>query len=95
MAKKKDNNIIALEIEKFEEKINEFQTYLEVNNINRVGEYEDDGKKYKEIETQLKIMAALPALLEALKRLREVSQERQMETRGDVDIPDAWRSLNK
>jgi hypothetical protein len=40
-------------------------------------------------------MNLLPNWLEALKKLRETAETKQMETRGDVGVPDAWSSLNK
>lgn len=93
MSTKKDKgNSIALEIDKFEKKIKEYQDYLQMMDITKMTE---EDSRHREITTQNSIMSLLPVWLEALKKLRDVAQEKQLETRGDVDIPDAWRSLNK
>lgn len=89
---KKSNSTIALEIEKFEKKIKEYQTYLQLMDITKMTEEEG---RHKEIGTQNSIMNLLPNWLEALKKLREVAQEKEMETRGDVGIPEIWGSLKK
>ncbi len=81
MAKQKSNHI-ALEIEAFEKKIKEFQKYLAVNDINKIF---DDLTKAKEIDTQIKLMNAIPNLLDQLSKLRE-TQEKDIEARGGIQI---------
>ena len=80
MAKK--SNHIALEIEAFEKKIKEFQKYLASKDINKIL---DDMARAKETDIQLKMMAAIPNLLEQLNKLRE-AEEAQIETRGNIDV---------
>lgn len=87
---KKATNTIALEIEKFEKKIKEYQLYLQLMDITKMTE---EDSRHKEIGTQNSIMNLLPGWLEALKKLRDVAQEKEMETRGNVGVPDAWSSL--
>ena len=89
---KKASSTIALEIEKFEKKIKEYQTYLQLMDITKMTEEES---RHKEIGTQNSIMNLLPNWLEALKKLRDVAETKEMETRGNVGVPDAWSSLNK
>lgn len=86
---KKVNSIIALEIEKYEAKIGEFQSYLEYNKIGII-EFDDI---YKEIETQIKMMNALPNWLEALKKLKEDAKDKPIELRGGAEINDVARKL--
>ena len=94
-AKRKDG-IIALETEKFENKISEFQLYLEINNINKISEFDEDpSKKYKEIDVQLKMLLALPILLEGLKKLKEKEADKKVETYGDVEVNAAWKILKE
>lgn len=81
MAKQK-SNVIALELEKFETKIVEFQTYLEDKNINDIY---DDVARAKEIDIQLKLMNAIPFLLDQLAKLREV-EVKKVEARGGAEI---------
>lgn len=91
--KTKINSIIALEIGKYEAKIREFQIYLETHDVRRIGEINKDEDKYKEIDTQIKILNALPNWLEALKRLKEVEGEATEEMRGESEINDAHKFL--
>lgn len=90
MTKKNNGNSIALEIDKFEKKIKQYQDYLQMMDITQMIE---EDTRHREITTQNSIMNLLPAWLEALKKLRDVSAEREMETRGDVGVPEAWQSL--
>ncbi len=90
MAKKDKNNVIALEIENFENKIKEFQIYLHTHDIRRIGEFEKEGgDKYKEVDLQIKMMNALPNWLVALKSLKEAAAELQEDLRGDSEMNDA------
>ena len=85
MAKTKKNEAIALELEKFEQKIREFQAYLETYNVNSKTEtiMVDASKRHAEIQCQIKIMDALPNWLAGLKKLKEDSQTAEPEYRGD------------
>lgn len=95
MAKEKPS-VIALEIEKYEKKIFEFQTYLETNDVRRIGELEDDGQdKYKEMDIQMKIMNVLPNWLISLKNLKEESATKTVELRGGNQINDAVRLMKE
>lgn len=93
MAKKNNDSVIALEIEKYEQKINEFQTYLETHDIRRIGEFDGEEDKYKEIDTQIKMMNALPNWLVSLKALKEAAEEAKTELRGGNEISDAARIM--
>ncbi len=81
MAAKKET-LIALELERFERKIKEFQDYLDSNNINNIS---DDMTRYKEIDTQRNLMKDIGTLLGQLGSLRE-QEEKSVSTRGDVKI---------
>jgi hypothetical protein len=95
MAKSKKDSPIALEIQSYESKINEFQNYLEINpiisKVTKDGdikeEPESQDKRHKEIAIQIKMMDALPSWLTALKKLKEEQVQSELETRGDIDIP--------
>lgn len=82
MAKKKIESVIALEIEKYEKKIAEFQTYLESHKVDNAEE------KYKEMDAQTKLMNALPNWILALKQMKEDVQAKQNQTelRGGAQI---------
>lgn len=95
MAKSKVGNVIALEIEKYESKINEFQTYLETHDIRRIGELDIEEDKYKEIDTQIKMMNALPNWLVSLKTLKEDAEAKSIELRGGNEISDISRLRSK
>lgn len=83
MAIKKAGNVIALELDHFEAKIKDFQDYIKARPLKRMESIVDDMSK--EISDQLKIVQALPPLLEQLKRLRE-NEEKQIETRGNAEL---------
>jgi len=76
------SDLIALELEKFENKIFEFQKYLDDKDINQIYE---DGIRAKEIDIQLKLMNAIPFLLEQLEKLRQQKTER-IETYGGKKV---------
>lgn len=85
MPKLKKNEAIALELEKFEAKIKEFQQYLETYNVTSKTEaiMVDVSKRHAEIQCQIKIMDALPNWLAGLKKLKEDSETAAPEYRGD------------
>lgn len=99
MAKKKEN-LIALETNKYEDKVKEFQDYLEQNSV--VTKVTQDGnineaeniqeKRHKELLIQMKIMTELPNWLAALKKLRE-DEENKTELRGGSEISAAARLM--
>lgn len=104
MAKKELDNksLIHFELEKLEEKVNEFQTYLQLNSIIRTkegyriddvnlpGEYQD--KLHKEILVQIKIQDALFSWVPLLAKLREVESDKTIKTRGDVEVSGLFKS---
>lgn len=69
---KKSENPIALELNKYEKKVKEFQDYLEAKPINSIV---DDGVRHKEIDIQLKMMEKLPFYLSEIKKLKIAVQE--------------------
>ena len=69
---KKENNPIALELNKYSTKVEEFQRYLESKPIQTIA---DDSARHKEIDIQLKMMEKLPFYLSEIKRLRAVVEE--------------------
>ena len=89
-AKSKKDNPISLELDKFEKKIKQYQTYLETYNLLHI---EDTGERHKEITAQNSIMNLLPNWLKGLKELREISEKATIETRGGAEINTAWRIL--
>lgn len=95
MAKKVNpQDIILFELEKLEAKVNEFQKYLELNTINAqitkdgaiTLSEENQDKLHKEIVIQIKMQTALFEWLPLLQKLREGEQNKQLETRGDIEV---------
>lgn len=95
MAKKLDTkSLIHTELKKLQQKINEFQHYLEINNI--ITEVTTDGsvllseddqnKLHKEILVQIKMQDALFVWMPLLEKLKAGEQQKQLETRGDIEI---------
>lgn len=104
MAKKVNpQDIILFELEKLEAKVNEFQKYLELNTINAqitkdgaiTLSEENQDKLHKEIVIQIKMQDALFNWLPLLQKLREGEQNKQLETRGDVEVNGLFRRANK
>lgn len=85
MAKKIANTIIAIELEKYEEIIIQYQSYLVQNDIRLMDE---DKKRHDEISAQIKIMDSLPKWLAALEQLRYKDQEekKELEVRGGSEM---------
>lgn len=91
MAKKQVQSVIALEVEKYEKKIAEFQDYLE-----RHKNFELAEDKYKEGDFQTRLMNALPNWILALKAMKEGAKDKnEVELRGDAKINAAARFLMK
>lgn len=89
MANIKKNNVIALELKKFDAKIKEYQSYLALNDIREMA----DDKKHKEIETQIKMMNALPSWLESLRKLMEEQETAGKDLRGDSEFNEAYKVM--
>lgn len=85
MAVKKTNNPIALQADKFERKIEEFQKYLETNKISNIIDFTE---RHNEIKVQVLIMEKLGPLLRELKALKivEEAEQEKKENRGDVEL---------
>lgn len=86
MAKKiKENSPIALQLEEFKEKINEYQSYLNSIDINKI---RDTKERHNEVDCQIKIMNALPQWLAALEKLLEDADDikKEIEVRGGDEM---------
>lgn len=97
MAKKEldNNSLIHFELTKLEEKVKEFQDYLEYNSIVRVKNKriddielsgDDQDKLHKEILVQIKMQDALFSWMPNLLKLREVNNENKLVTRGNQEV---------
>lgn len=95
MAKRVDlKKLVHFELERLEEKVKEFQDYLQVNSItakvtsgNEVVLSEDNQDKlHKEIVIQIKMQDALFSWIPLLEKLRETEDSKQLETRGDIEV---------
>lgn len=85
-----EQNLIATELSRFEDKVKEFQDYLEKNTIitkvkNGKVIDADEANRYKEIDIQMKIMSSVSIWLETLKKLR-ASDEKKVEIRGSAEV---------
>lgn len=102
----KAENLIDSEIKELENKVKEFQDYLRLNSIiSNVGNkgklrideldltIEDQDKLHKEIVIQIKMQDAVFNWLPLLRKLRESEEEKQMETRGDVEVSGMFRNI--
>lgn len=85
MAKKEVKSLIALELENFEKKINQFQNYLNEFNISTIDE---DKKRHDEITAQIRIMDALPKWLLELERMRikDVEEKEKVVVKGGNEL---------
>ena len=92
--KKKEDSLIALELDKFESKIIQFQNYLEVHDIRDI--YEDK-KRHDEVDCQIKIMNNLPGWLAAYERLLEEKEEevKKIEVRGEGEMSGLMQQKSK
>ena len=81
---KKANTIIAIELEKYEQIIIQYQSYLVQNDIRNMDE---DKKRHDEIAAQIKIMDSLPKWLAALEALRYKEEEnKEVDIRGGSEL---------
>jgi hypothetical protein len=84
-------SLIAVELGRLDEKIKEFQDYLEKNTIitkvkdNKLREA-DDANRHKEIDTQIKMVNALFIWLPALEKLRDTDASNAFEARGNAEV---------
>lgn len=76
MAKKKSNpeSLIALELDRLSNKVDEFQDYLEAKQIRAEA---DDNARQKEIEVQIKMVNALFEWLPSLEALRSLGMNEE------------------
>lgn len=80
----KKNNPIALPLKSYQEKIEEFQEYLDKTKIKSII---DDDKRHNEIKIQVLMMEKLGPLLKELKALLIVQEENNdKDIRGDLEL---------
>ena len=103
MAKKKIDNasLIHFELGRLEDKIKEFQDYLQINSIlykkNGFRIDDDDNlsneldKLHKEIVIQIKMQDALFNWMPLLEKLREKEENKNPDNRGDAEISNMFR----
>lgn len=95
MAKNKDS-VIAFELDRLDEKIKEFQDYLEKNTIitkvkNNTLKEADETNRHKEIDTQIKMINALFLWLPSLEKLRS-TEEKKPDIRGGNSLNGMFES---
>lgn len=84
-------SLVAIELSRLDEKIKEFQDYLEKNTIitkiNRNNELKkaDEENRHKEIDTQIKMINALFVWLPALEKLRG-TDKKGFDARGGTEV---------
>jgi hypothetical protein len=84
-------SLISFERNRLEEKIKEFQDYLEDNTIinkitnNKLKQVDPNVDRHKEIDVQIKMINALFTWLPALEKLRSVDGK-EFEARGGAEI---------
>lgn len=88
--KAKTDSLIAVELDKFEKKLNELQRYLLLNIID--SDMHPD-IKYKEIDCQLKIQNHVLNWLPILEKLREGDAKKKMEVRGGQEVNGMFKEL--
>jgi hypothetical protein len=101
MAKKPQTDVIALEREKYETKVKEFQDYLAQNPLitvvtadGEIKESKDSQEmRHKELLLQAKIMDFLPNWLLAIKTLRQQDEEKQERLRAGTEINDVAKLI--
>jgi hypothetical protein len=86
MAKSK-KNYIGLELDRYAEKIKEFQDYLEMN---PVGLLQDPKTRITEISMQINMMERLGNMLANLNTLKEGKAEEDKRLRGGVEKNMLW-----
>lgn len=91
MAAKKKSNPIALPLQSYQSKIEEFQEYLDSTKIKSIL---DDDKRHDEIKIQVLMMEKLGPLLRELKTLLTVEEEKvDNDIRGDLELSPLERGL--
>lgn len=92
--KKKEDNPIALELDRFEKKIKQYQNYLEDYDFTQILE---DKKRHDEIDCQNKIMNNLPNWLAAYEKLLEDEEEaiKKIEVRGEGEMSGLMQQKSK
>lgn len=103
MAKKLDpQSLIHFELAKLEDKVHEFQQYLQTNTIissvspdafDMADDQQD--KLHKEIIIQIKMQDALFNWMPVLEKLRESTNAKQIETRGDIVVNGLFKQKNQ
>lgn len=99
----KDINNINVELKKFEEKLNQFQVYLEQNTIVTQVTKDDEillsaegqDQLHKEITMQIKMQDSILSWLPLLKKLREENNSKQEEMRGGMEVNGLFVKENK
>jgi uncharacterized protein YhaN len=95
-------SLIAEELERLEEKIEEFQLYLKQNTIitrvknNKLKEVAEETNRHKEIDTQSKMINNLFIWLPLLQKLRETKPtEKKIVARGNGEINGLFEDAKK
>lgn len=97
MGKTKVNldSLISVELKKFEQKLEQFQKYLELNDFLTQPDGlrfddtdvtgEDQEIRHKEILIQIKMQDAVLSWLPLLEKLKQGEEGKGLETRGDIE----------
>jgi len=84
MAGRKKDNPIALRLREYENKIEEFQEYLKNNKIKNIADYQE---RHDEIKIQVLLMEKLGPMMQQLKSLLIIEEEKTEGTvRGDLEL---------
>lgn len=78
MSKKKEeviDSIIAIELKRFEKKVQDFQDFIEKKPITD-----------RDVATQIKVMDKLPGWLKELAELRKLDPSKTTNVRGDLNL---------
>lgn len=87
----KNASVVGVELQRFEDKLKEFQDYLEKNTIitkvhNGKLKEADEANRYKEIDMQIKMQNAVLTWLPILEKLRTTEDSRKFEARGGQEV---------
>jgi len=88
--KNNKDSLIAVELSKFEKKLNEIQRYL-LENIIDSDMHPDI--KYKEVDMQIKMMNNVLQWLPTLERLRETDSTKKIEIRGGQEVNGMFKTM--
>lgn len=84
MAGRKKDNPIALRLKEYENKIDEFQEYLKNTKVKNIADYSE---RHDEIKIQVLLMKELGPMMQQLKALLVVEEEKQEGAiRGDLEL---------